>query len=76
MTWSRTLRIITGTGSLFPLETKLRSNSRRTVLCQGFQKLAIVNAEGEMVHGDARSDVGNSKPMDTYKKWLDLNKAK
>ena len=34
-----------------------------------------MNAKGEMVHGDARSDVKNSKHMAvaTCKKWLELN---
>ena len=35
----------------------------------------IMNAKGEIVHGDARSDVKNSKHMAvaTCKKWLELN---
>lgn len=40
----------------------------------GIPKLAIVNKKGEMVHGDARSDVQNLKPWKAYKKWLALIK--
>ena len=59
-----------------PFGDELAAELKKNCSVSGIPKLAIVNAEGEMVHGDARSDVGNSKPMDTYKKWLDLNKAK
>ena len=59
-----------------PFGDELAAELKKNCSVSGIPKLAIVNAEGEMVHGDSRSDVENSKPMDTYKKWLDLNKAK
>ena len=57
-----------------PFGDEIAAKLKKNCSVTGIPKLVIVNSRGEVVHGDARSDVHKSKPMATYKKWLELKK--
>lgn len=57
-----------------PFEEEVGETLKNNCSLKGIPKLAIVNKKGEMVHGEARSDVQKLSPMKAYKKWLNFTR--
>lgn len=56
-----------------PHNSPMANNLKKNCEVSGIPTLAVVNMNGDVLHKDARSDVGSTPPLKAFEKWQEIS---